>query len=352
MNILVTGATGFIGSHLVERLSREGHTITCLAKETMHVRVLQSLGCRVVLADLANGAPLDRLLRDAHTVYHLAGVTRARHPRDYYQGNVVGTRRLVRACIESAPELRRFVFVSSLTASGPSRDGRPLSEDAPCRPVSDYGRSKMLAEDEVRSTGCRLPWTIVRPSAVYGPRERDMYDYIKIIRRGLEPLIGLQDKLLSLIHVDDLVDGIVRAGESPQAAGRIYFLGSEQPYTYHQISMAIARVFRSRPLCLRLPHWLVYAIGASASALGALAGREVFFNVQKARESVQRGWVCSVERARRELGFRQRVELGEGMAQTCQWYVQEGWLDAGALPEPGAVVLHFPYGELAVDKLP
>jgi dihydroflavonol-4-reductase len=326
MKILVTGATGFIGSHLVERLSREGHETICLSKEPMYARILESLGCRVVLGDLTNGVHLERLLEDANIVYHLAGVTRARRSRDYYEGNVLGTRNLVDGCLRYGSTLSRLVFVSSLTASGPSPDGRPLLEDVPFHPVSEYGRSKMLAELEVMRLGDHLPWTIVRPAAVYGPREKDMYDYIRIIRRGIEPLIGLKDKLLSLIYVDDLVDGIVRAGESAQAAGRVYFLGSEEPYSYHEIGVAIAHVLNCHPFCLRLPHCLVYALGACATAVGALTGKQVFFNVQKARESVQRAWVCSVERARRELGFHQRVGLEEGMYRTCQWYTRFGWL--------------------------
>ena len=326
MNILVTGATGFIGSHLVERLSREGHDITCLAKETMHARVLESLGCSVILADLTNGISWERLLGNVDVVYHLAGVTRARHSREYYEGNVVGTSRLVEGCLRYASRLRRLVFVSSLTASGPSPSGLPISEDDPYHPVSDYGRSKMLAELEVTNAGGRLPWTIVRPAAVYGPRERDMYDYIRIIKRGVEPLIGLKDKLLSLIYVDDLVEGIILAAESPQAVGRTYFLGSERPYSYHEIGVAIARVLGCHPTCLRLPHWLVYTVGACAVAAAAITRRQVFFNVQKARESVQRAWVCSVERARHELGFHQRVGLEEGMTRACEWYRRYGWL--------------------------
>ena len=326
MSVLVTGATGFIGSHLVERLRSKGRTVVCVAKDALNARFLESLGCTIHFGDLNNGVPWQQLLKDTDTVYHLAGVTRARHSREYYEGNVLGTRRLVDACLRYAPHLGRLVMVSSLTASGPSTDGTPLSEDAPFHPVSDYGRSKMLAEQEVMKIAERIPWTILRPSAVYGPRERDMYDYIRTIRRGLEPLIGFKDKLLSLIHADDLVDGIMLAGESPRAIGRTYFLASEKPYSYHEIGLTIARVLKLHPLCLRLPHCLVYAVGAFAAAFGVLTHTEVFFNVQKARESVQPAWVCSVERARRELGFRQRVGLEEGMRQTCDWYREHGWL--------------------------
>jgi len=126
--------------------------------------------------------------------------------------------------------------------------------------------------------------------------------------------------------VDDLVDWILLAGESAQAIGRTYFLGSEEPYSYHEIGLTIARVLQCHPICLRLPHWLVYAIGACAVAVGALTGTQVFFNLQKARESVQRAWVCSVTRAREDFGFRQRIGLEEGMRRTCDWYRRNGWM--------------------------
>lgn len=326
MKIIVTGATGFIGSHLAERLRREGHELVCVAKDPLNAQVLESAGCKVVIADLNNDAGWEQLLGDAEMVYHLAGVVRARHTRDYYEGNVLGTKHVLEACLKYASRLKRLVYVSSLTASGPSTDGKPLSEDVPYHPVSDYGRSKMLAEQEILKIGDRIPWTIVRPAAVYGPRERDWFDYICIIRRGIEPLIGFRDKMLSILYIDDVVDGIIRAAESEHAVGRTYFLGSEEPCSYHTLGMTISRVLKCHPVCVRLPHTLVFAVAACAAAAGALTGKEVLFNIQKARESVQRGWVCSVERARRELGWHQQVGLEEGLSRTCEWYVRYGWL--------------------------
>ena len=229
--ILVTGATGFIGSHLVERLRREGHEVRCIAKDPLNVKVLEASGCSVVLGDLNNGVDWDALLDGIDIVYHVAGVTRCKRPEDYYEGNYRATQRFVQVCSDICRRLSRFVYVSSLTATGPSCDGLPVHEDAPYHPVSHYGKSKMMAELEVLRASDRIPVTIVRPSAVYGPRERDMYDYIRMIKRGLQVLIGYRKKMLSLIHADDLVSGIILAGQSAVAAGRTYFLESEEYYT-------------------------------------------------------------------------------------------------------------------------
>ena len=326
MKTLVTGGTGFIGSHLVERLRAQGRAVVCIAKDMMHARLLALRGCDVRLADINEAADIDSALEGVDTVYHVAGVTRCRDPKDYYEGNTLATRRFMEICRNHRATLRRIVYVSSQTAVGPSLDGSPVCEDAPYHPVSHYGKSKMLAELEVLKAAAELPVTIVRPSAVYGPRERDMYDYIKTVKRGLKLLIGFHDKLMSLVHVEDLVSGMLLAGEAARAAGEKYFLGSERPYTIREIGGTIAGVLHRRSLSVRLPHCLVYAVGGVATAIGKATGAEVFFNLEKAREAVQPAWTCSVAKAAAELGYRERFTLEEGMRQTYRWYIENGWL--------------------------
>ena len=326
MKILVTGGTGFIGSHLVERLHNDGHQVLCVAKDALNMKVLQSVGCSVVLADLNNGIAWDSLLNGVELIYHVAGVTRCRTSKEYYAGNYEATKHFVDICAALSPSLKRFVYVSSLTATGPSLNGTPVDESAPYHPVSHYGKSKMLAEREVLRVSDRFPVTIVRPSAVYGPRERDMYDYIRLIKSGIQPLIGLKSKFMSLIHSDDLVDGIVRAGESEASVGKTYFLGSETFYSVRDIGCAIACAVDRHPLCVGIPHCLVYTIGGIATLAGKITGQQVFFNIEKVRESVQPAWTCSVEKAKTELGFRQRVELTDGMKSTYAWYCANGWM--------------------------
>ncbi|MEW6511269.1 MAG: NAD-dependent epimerase/dehydratase family protein [Bacteroidota bacterium] len=326
MNVLVTGATGFIGSHLVERLRREGHAVRCIAKDPLNMSVLEAAGCSVVLGDLNNGIDWEALLDGIDVVYHVAGVTRCRKPEEYYEGNFRATQKFIRACATVCRRLSRFIYVSSLTATGPSIDGLPVTEETPYHPVSHYGKSKMFAELEVLRDSGRVPVTIVRPSAVYGPRERDMFDYIRMIKRRVQLLIGFRQKFLSLIHADDLVSGIILAGQSAAAAGRTYFLGSEEYYSVQQLGATIARVVATHPLRVHLPHALVFAVGAVEAVIGVLTRRQMFFNLEKARESVQPAWICSVAKARSDFGFRQRVSLESGMRTTYEWYLRNGWM--------------------------
>ncbi|HXX64966.1 MAG TPA: NAD-dependent epimerase/dehydratase family protein [Bacteroidota bacterium] len=326
MNILVTGGTGFIGSHLIEQLHAEGHRVRCVAKDEMFAPVLRSLGCELVIADLNRPELWESALEGVEAVYHVAGVTRSRTPLEFYEGNFRATKSVVERCLAAASGIRHFIYVSSLSATGPSAIGSPVCEDSPYHPVSDYGKSKMLAESVLLKAQDRLPLTIVRPCSVYGPRERDMYDYIKTIKRGFALMIGLHDKLMSLIHVDDLVRGIMHAGGSESAIGRTYFLGSERFYSIRELSATIARVLDHRVFRLHLPHFVVYSVGGAATLAGKISGAEVFFNLNKAREAVQPAWTCSVDRAKSELGFRQEVSLEEGMRSTCRWYVDNGWM--------------------------
>jgi nucleoside-diphosphate-sugar epimerase len=326
MKVLVTGGTGFIGSHLVERLLARGEDVRCVAKDRLNVVMLDSPNVEVILGDLNNGLGWDRILDGVERVYHLAGVTKAARASEYYEGNCLATKRLLESCLRFGRNIKRFLYVSSQAAVGPSPDADPVTECSPYHPVTHYGKSKMMAELEVLKVHDRLPITIIRPSAVYGPRERDWLEYFKYIKQGIQPLMGFGKKLLSLIHSDDLVNGIVAAAESPRAEGEIYFLGSEATYSTEDIGDAVARVLNRRTLRVRIPHVLVRAVGMLSGALARLSGRAALFNYQKAIDSLQSSWVCSVEKAKSHFEFRQCVPLEDGLLRTCRWYQEHGWL--------------------------
>ena len=326
MRVLVTGGTGFIGSHLVEKLVTDNHKVVCLAKDEMFACSLQNENVTTIIADLNNGNDWENILDNIDIVYHLAGITRARKNRDYFTGNTECTRNFVQACARHGRKIRRFVYVSSLTAVGPSPNGEPVNESTAPHPVSEYGRSKILAEQAVLSCRDHLPVSIVRPSAVYGPRDQDMYKYFRLIVHGLHPVIGFRKKRLNLIHVDDLVAGIRLAGEHPRAEDEIFFLGSKDSYSNEEIGEAIASAVHTRPLRVRIPHALVYFVGAVAEVLGKFSNHPVFFNIQKARESVQHAWDCSIEKASLLLNFRPAMPLEQGMQSTYEWYLEHTWL--------------------------
>lgn len=326
MKALVTGGTGFLGSHLIQSLRERGDEVVCIAKDKMNLGVIDAIGVKFIFGNISDNLDWDSALDGVDVVYHLAGTTRARNGNEYYETNYLATKSLLEICSERCPNLQRFLYVSSLAAVGPSHSNKPIDEEEPYRPVSDYGKSKMLGEMEVLKAKGKLPITIIRPSSVYGPRERDMYDLIRMSKRGIFPMIGFGEKYLSLIHSDDLIKGLIQAALHPRSTGEIYFLGSQSQYSSLELRDAIAKAVSRNPFHLRVPHSLLFAVGALSQLAGKFTGKPVFLNIQKAREMSQSSWTCSSQKAEDHFGFCQSVSLEEGMMQTHKWYLDNGWL--------------------------
>jgi len=322
--VLVTGATGFIGHHLVGELVGRGHDVSILARSEERARPLASLGVRCVLGDLGSASRLEAACREVDVVFHLAGLVRAASSRRLFEVNAEGTRLLSEICA-GRPVPPRLVFVSSLAAAGPAGD-RPVRESDPPRPVSDYGRSKLEGERAVRETE-GLPWSIVRPPGVYGPGERDILVFFRWIARGILPSFTGPPRLFSLVRADDLARGIADAGERDVAIGKTYFLADPDPYPWPRIVEAIAAgLGRRRLLRLPVPGAILRSSALAQEVWGRLRGRAPLLGIDKLREALQPRWTCETSLAARELAFRPRQALEEGIAQTARWYRAEGWI--------------------------
>lgn len=326
MNILVTGGSGFIGTAVIEKLAEKKHNMTCVSKDLLNSEDLEKLNVKIINNDLNNGMEWESILPDTEIIYHIAGITRAKNNIEFYEGNHRATLNLINACLKHCSKLKRFVYISSLSAVGPSIDDNPVNEETLYHPVSEYGKSKMLAEMEVLKVREKLPITIIRPSAVYGPREKDMYMYMKSIKRGVQLLIGYNQKYLNLIYVDDLAGGIISASMHKSAEDQIYFLGSEASYRNEEIGEAIASVIKKKIINVHLPHWIVFAVCGIEEMAGRFLRKNVFLNLQKAKELIQTNWSCSIEKAQRDLDFKTETSLIEGFMKTYQWYLNKGWL--------------------------
>jgi nucleoside-diphosphate-sugar epimerase len=314
---LVTGGTGFIGSHLVERLASLGEGVRAL------VRRESALPDRVeaVHGDLETGAGIEAALRGVDRVIHLAGTTKALRTGDYYTGNERVTRNLAQAIKGRGI---RFVHVSSLAAIGPSPDGTPVSEDAVPHPVVHYGKSKLVAESAVRELTPEA--VIVRPAVVYGPRDTDVFQLLKSISRGLVMEIAGGERFFSAIYVKDLVEGILAAAASPRAPGRDYFLAHPKPLTWGDFGAAAARIMRRTPRVLTIPVPIATAVGACAELVARITGKPGIISREKIVEAQCRYWTCDTSRATAELGFTARTSIDDGLAETLAWYKEAGWL--------------------------
>jgi dihydroflavonol-4-reductase len=325
MKALVTGGTGFIGSHLVRRLRNNGSDVRCIVRDLSKAQELVELGVEIVDGDLCNGIAWESVLDGVTEIFHLAGVTRAKANHQYYDGNQKATHELVGACKKYCTDLRRFVHISSLAAVGPSRNGLPLCETESFHPVSHYGRSKMLSELEVHQLRGEIPFTILRPSIVYGPQERDMFEYFRMVRKGIYPLVGSNPQWVNLVHADDLVEAMLRSSADVHAVNETYFIGSERQFTVEEVGNTIADAVGRQPIRIHVPENLVIAAGVVVGVVGKITGQAVFFNLQKAKEATQTAWVCSVHKAREHFGYRQSISLESGFQETYEWYVKHGW---------------------------
>jgi nucleoside-diphosphate-sugar epimerase len=324
--VFVTGATGFVGSHLVDRLLERGRTVRCLVRPKSNLKYLKHPRIELAYGGLDDSTDWDRALESVESVYHVAGVTFARRPKDYFAVNHKGTEAILAAAVRRRGQIKRFVHISSLAAVGPGRDGKPVDEETDPAPITPYGRSKLMGEEAVRAVADLLPATIVRPPAVYGPRDYAIFELIKSIARGLSPMIGRSDKLVSLVHARDLADGIILAGESDASVGRDYFISSEEVYSMRETAALVARLLGRRARTINIPKPVAFGAAVAAEAVSALTRRPPVINRDKVTDLSQPCWGCSIERAKRELGYRQRVPLEEGMRETIAWYKSEGWL--------------------------
>jgi nucleoside-diphosphate-sugar epimerase len=322
--ILVTGGTGFIGRHLLEKLIAKGETVRALVRRTgVTHRFPRSLpaGVETVYGDLASGAGLADALRGAHAVIHLAGVTKALRPRDYYTGNVRATEQLAHAM---AGRGMRLVHVSSLAAMGPATPGAPLAEDAEPHPLTHYGKSKLDAERVVRNLAPDA--VIVRPPVVYGPRDTDVFQLLKSISKGLVLEISGGDRWFSAIYVKDLVEGLLAAAGAPRAAGRAYFLAHAKPVSWRQLGESAARIMARTPRVLTVPFAVANAVGVCGELWARLSGTPGIVSREKIAEARCMAWTCDTGRAASELGFVAPTSLDEGLAATLAWYKEAGWL--------------------------
>ena len=326
MKAIVTGANGFVGSHLVDRLTREGLRVVCLVRPSADLRWLGDLPVEICACGLDSRDDLAAAVSGADYVFHVAGLTRGRTADQYMAANAEPTGRLVEAATRSAKSIRRFVYVSSLAAAGPNGGEAPLDETSPPEPADDYGRSKLAAERIVMEAGGRMPVAIVRPPGVYGPRDTNFLPLFRAARRlGIVPAIGGGAIEVSLVHVADLAEGIWLAASSPAGVGGTYFIASGT-YTMADFAAAMASAMERRVRLVNVPRFLAVLAGELGEIRRALTGRPGIVSRRKVRDLLQPRWTCSWEKARREIGYRERIGLADGVRQTAAWYAAQGWI--------------------------
>lgn len=330
MNILVTGASGFIGSFIVEEALNRGFDVWAAVRATSSHRYLQDPRIHFIELNLSSYDDLCRQLsgRRFDYVVHAAGVTKCLHAEDFERINTRGTENLVWALVNTKQPLRMFVYLSSLSVYGAIREQQPyepiLESDQP-RPNTAYGRSKLKAERFLDATK-GFPYVVLRPTGVYGPREKDYFLMAKSIKQHVDFAVGYKRQDITFVYVKDVVQAVFLAVDHGKS-GRKYFLSDGEVYQSRTFSDLIRRQL-GNPFLLRIkaPLWVLRAVTFCGEYVGRLTGKVSALNNDKYHILRQRNWRCDITPARQELGYKPAYNLEQGVRETIEWYQQEGWL--------------------------
>lgn len=334
--VLVTGSSGFIGRNLVNELARRSCRIRCLVRNTSPSEHLRDAGAEICVGDVNQPDSLCEAAQGVDTVFHVAGLVAASRAEQLMRVNGEGAWNIARACA-SQPKPPVLVVVSSLAAAGPISCGSVRRESDPLIPVSDYGHSKRASEVAVAAWSNRVPATIIRPGIVFGPWDRLLLPMFRSIAKlGIHPIPTFAPPPLSLIHVQDLVDILLRAADrglrvsqhdGVESSAGHYFACSEEHPTYSELGRMIADAFGRRHVFLfHLAEPLPWLVAGVAQVLAGLAHQASVVNFDKMRESIQPSWAASPHAIREELGFTEPYPLQQRLCQTTAWYREQGWI--------------------------
>lgn len=324
MNVLVTGATGFVGGRLVEHLLERGDHVTALVRSPKRATSLVQRGVRCVAGDLAATSALRDAVTGQDVVYHVAGMLGASTEAELMAANRDGTRNIAQACAMVAPA-PRLVVVSSMAAGGPARHGAPKIDDGDDHPVTMYGRSKLAAEKVLPPIA--IPWTVLRPPAVYGPGDRyGMLTLFQAVRWGVAPTFGDGSMELSLIHVDDLAEAIIAAGHADDVLGGVFYVNHPEITTGANLMRTIARQMKRAVIPLAIPRWGARIALTLVGAWADLVRQPTILHVDKLHEFFQEAWTADPSAFMRATGWQPAWDVEHGIADTVAWYRAEKWI--------------------------
>ncbi|HEX9622539.1 MAG TPA: NAD-dependent epimerase/dehydratase family protein [Polyangiaceae bacterium] len=328
MTVLVTGATGFLGSHVVERLARAGQAVRALARRTSDRSFLQTLeGVEIVEGSVDDSESVTRALRGVTGVVHAAGLVKARSADEFRRVNTEGTRNMLEAAKRAGSRLERFVYVSSLTAAGPSdADGNPVPLDREANPVTHYGRSKLAAECAVLEQRDAMKVVVLRPPAIYGPRDREILIFFRAIAKGVLPLTNPPRSKLSMLYGPDCAGACVRALGADVESGSLFYLDDGEVHTFADLIYQSEAALRKRAwLRFALPQPVTLTAAFLSELYGKLTNRAVMLTRDKCNELFAQ-WVCDGSLARQRLGWHPEVSFAEGVQRTVDWYREHRWI--------------------------
>ena len=323
---VVTGANGFVGSHLVDYLLGKNFEVRCIVRKSSNLQWLEGKDVKIFDCGLFDKEGLREAFNGVNYIFHVAGVVKAKNEEGYFRGNVESTKVLLEVAAEMKDHIKKFIIVSSQTVSGPASKGNPVTEEMEPNPLTTYARSKLKQEQVALSYKDIFPVTICRAPAIFGERDTEIFIYFQVFNRGLTTMIGFDKKELSLLHVADLAEGLYLAAISENANGEIYFISSEKFYTWDEVGNITSKVLNKKAFRIRIPHFVVFTIAAIAQFFAMFSSNPATLNIEKAKDLTQTYWICDSSKAMRDFGYKQKVSIEEGIKRTCEWYKQMKWI--------------------------
>lgn len=324
--VLVTGASGFVGGHVVEALVRKGIRPRCLVRRTSRLDYIKEWSPELAFGDITSLSSMEAAVEGVDAVVHCAGVIRALSLAEFLRVNADGCSNLYRACLAKNPAVRRIVHISSLAAFGPSIAGLPVQEGQERNPVSNYGRSKLGGHRIAEVHMDKLPIVILIPPAVYGPFDRAFLGLFNCVKRGFALTIGQEERWASLIYAKDLARAVLACLENEKAAGNEYLLEDGHPHTWREVANAVGQSMHKSHIRISIPPMVARAAGTVIGYAARWTGKPAYFDRDRLNDFLQPFWTCSSAKICRELGFTPQYNLEQGFAETFRWYTEHHWL--------------------------
>ncbi|MFC1725259.1 NAD-dependent epimerase/dehydratase family protein [candidate division KSB1 bacterium] len=323
---LITGGTGFVGSHLAEFLIKNRFSVKCLVRKSSNRKWLADLPIDYCIGSLQDKSSLIEAVKDVDHIFHAGGLIKAKKRSDFFMVNHIGTENLLAAAESHCKNLKRFLYCSSQAAAGPSLSKKPVDENNLANPVSVYGESKYRGEESVLSYSGRMPVTIVRPPSIYGPRDEGFLFVFKMINKGISPILGTENKFYNFIYIDDLIKGIFNAAVSEKSINHVFFLCDDNIYSWGEVVGMIRKIIGKKVIKIRIPLPVLYTSALFSELAAKITGKPSVFNLQKIAELKEDYWVCTSQKAGNLLGFKPAFSIEQGLKITFDWYKKFGYI--------------------------
>jgi dihydroflavonol-4-reductase len=324
--VLVTGATGFVGSHLTDYLLSLNCKVHCTVRNSSNLQWIDTNKLTLHNSDLSDPDALREAIENTEYVFHCAGLTKAKTRNEYFLSNAEACKKLYQACAKFGKKLKSIVHLSSLAATGPTSLDKPVDESSECKPITFYGKSKLAGEKIAQDFSKSLPIVILRPPVVYGPRETDFYNYLKTISKGWNPVVGRVRRELSLIYVTDLVHAMVKATSRPPSDENIFFITDGDYHQWHDVAKVAMSQLNVKAKTIVIPENIFRPAAFLMELFTLKSSQPALLNRQKVKEVCEQSWTASSSKFFNEYFFQPQYDLKMGLEKTVEWYKNNSWL--------------------------